>query len=131
LGGLSARWAAYQNNPRNCEIKYLQIAADLVTYGGGDTLHSVAIRDGFFRRKTMMRNVEMREYKEAARQWYVERCKEYAAYVRALNRRIDSGATDWSVEERTLRVKLRRLDRSGAGHVRALLGVLDSAGVGD
>jgi len=76
-----------------------------------------------------MRNVEKREYKAAARQWYVEHCKVYAAYVRALNRRLGSGATARSVEQ-TLRDELRGLDMSGAGHVRALLGVLDSEGIG-
>jgi hypothetical protein len=77
-----------------------------------------------------MRNVEKREYKAAARQWYVEHCKANAAYVRALARRIDSGATGRSAEEQTLRVELRNLESSGAGHVRALLGVLDSEGIG-
>jgi hypothetical protein len=78
-----------------------------------------------------MRNVEMREYKAAARQWHRERCELHAAYVSALNRRLGSGATERSAEEQNLRVELRNLDRSGAGHVRVLLGVLDSAGVGD
>jgi len=78
-----------------------------------------------------MRNVEKREYTEAARQWYVKHCKANAAYVRALARRIDSGATDRSVEEQSLRVELRNLESSGAGHVRVLLGILDNEGVGD
>jgi hypothetical protein len=78
-----------------------------------------------------MWNVEKREYKAAARQWYIERCELHAAYVSALNRRLGSGATARSVEEQTLRDELRNLDRSGQGHVRALLGVLDSEGVED
>jgi hypothetical protein len=78
-----------------------------------------------------MWKVEERESKAAARQWYAKHCEVYAAYVRALNRRLDSGATDRSEEEQTLRLELRSLDRSGAGHVRALLGVLDNNGIGD
>jgi hypothetical protein len=90
----------------------------------------VAIRDGFLGEMAMW-NVEKREYKAAARQWYIERCELHAAYVSALNRRLGSGATERSAEEQALRDELQNLDRSGQGHVRALLGVLDSEGIGD
>jgi hypothetical protein len=79
----------------------------------------------------MIRNVEAREGKAVARQWYVKHCDVNAAYVRALARRIDSGATDRSTEEQTLRVELRSLESSGAGHVRVLLGILDNDGIRD